>query len=98
MEKKLTVEVAYATPAQQKILRVSVPEGTNMVEAVRLSGILDIFPDIDLAGSKLGVFSKMVPKPEQQAVQDGDRIEIYRPLLIDPKQARMNRAKKASED
>ncbi|MBK8974175.1 MAG: RnfH family protein [Hahellaceae bacterium] len=97
MEKKVTVEVAYAAPAQQKILRISVPEGTNMVEAVRLSGILDLFPEIDLASSKLGIFSKMVPKPELQVVQEGDRIEIYRPLLIDPKQARLNRAKKAAE-
>lgn len=93
----MKVEVAYATPARQKILLVTVPDRTTMLEAVQMSGILDEFPEIDLRTAKMGIFSKLVPKPEIQVLSDGDRVEIYRPLLIDPKQARLNRAKKTTE-
>ena len=90
----IRVEVAYARPDRQKILSVRVPAGTMMTEAVKRSGILEEFPDIDLATARMGIFSKLVVKPESQELNDGDRVEIYRPLLIDPKQARLNRARK----
>ena len=90
----LNVEVAYARPERQKIVSVQVPEGTTMVEAVRLSGIVQLFPEIDPETIDMGIFGKVVKNPASQALRDGDRIELYRPLLIDPKQARLNRAKK----
>ncbi len=90
----LNVEVAYARPERQKIVSVQVPEGTTMVEAVRLSGIAELFPEIDPETIDMGIFGKVVKNPASQALRDGDRVELYRPLLIDPKQARLNRAKK----
>jgi putative ubiquitin-RnfH superfamily antitoxin RatB of RatAB toxin-antitoxin module len=59
-----------------------------------MSGILELFPEIDLNSADLGIFGKIVREPEKQEVLEGDRVEIYRPLLIDPKQARLNRAAK----
>lgn len=91
----VTGEVAYATPQRQEILRVSVPEGTSIFEAVQRSGICEQFPEIDLEKQSLGIFGKVVKAPREQALREGQRVEIYRPLTIDPKQARLNRAKKA---
>lgn len=94
MGNTIKVEVAYALPEKQLILAVEVPEGTSLSEAVRLSGVSDEFPDLDLSKAKYGIFSKAVRAPDKEIVREGDRIEIYRPLLIDPKQARANRAAK----
>lgn len=88
----IKVEVAYATPEKQLIIEVDVPEGTIMTEAVRQSGIEREFPDLELDGIPMGVFGRKVPKPDQEVLHAGDRVELYRPLLIDPKQARLNRA------
>ncbi|WP_210404873.1 RnfH family protein [Hahella sp. CCB-MM4] len=93
-ELKIKVEVAYALPEKQKILQLDVVPGTTVSEAVKLSGITNVFPEIDLENSKLGIFGKAVTNPEVQEIREGDRVEIYRPLKIDPKQARLNRAKK----
>lgn len=90
----LNVEVAYARPERQKIVAVQVPDGTTVAEAVRLSGITELFPEIDPDTIDMGVFGKVVKNPGAQALREGDRVELYRPLLIDPKQARLNRAKK----
>jgi len=90
----IRIEVAYARPDRQKILVVKVPSGTTMIDAVKQSGILDEFPEIDLAKAHMGIYSKLVAKPDSQVLSDGDRIELYRPLQIDPKQARQNRARK----
>lgn len=90
----ITVEVAYATPQRQEILTVTVAAGTSVYQTAVQSGMGEHFPEIDLANSSLGIFGKVVKCPREQAVQAGERIEIYRPLLIDPKQARLNRAKK----
>lgn len=94
MGNTIKVEVAYALPEKQLILAVEVPEGTSLSEAVRLSGVSNEFPDLDLSKAKYGIFSKAVRAPDKEIVREGDRIEIYRPLLIDPKQARANRAAK----
>ncbi|GHD43510.1 hypothetical protein SAMN05216429_102246 [Marinobacter persicus] len=90
----MEVEVAYARPDKQRIIRLQVPEGTTLVEAARLSGIVDMFPEIDLEQIDMGIFGKVVKKPGEQTLREGDRVELYRPLKIDPKQARLNRAKK----
>lgn len=94
MAETIQVEVAYALPEKQRILAVSVPEGTSVAEAARQSGIVREFPQLNLAEAKFGVFGKAVRDAEAELVRDGDRVEIYRPLLIDPKQARANRAAK----
>ncbi|MGD8378017.1 MAG: RnfH family protein [Gammaproteobacteria bacterium] len=88
--RQIAVEVAHARPERQLVLRLDVPEGTTVLEAVRRSGILERFPSIDLAHNRLGVFGKLV-KPDQ-VLREGDRVEIYRPLVADPKEARRRRA------
>lgn len=93
MNKPITIEVAYALPDEQRILTLQVEEGCTIETAIDRSGILEIFPEIDLMKQKVGIFSKL--KKLSDHVQDGDRIEIYRALLIDPKEARRNRAKKS---
>jgi len=86
MDETIEVEVAYARPERQLILTVEVPQGTTAVEAVRLSGIEEQFPEIDLGRNRLGVFGKLC-KPDRP-LNAGDRVEIYRPLLVDPRTAR----------
>ena len=91
----IKVEVSYALPERQAILEVDVPEGTSALEAARQSGITETFEDIDLENAKLGIFGKVVsPK---QALKQGDRVEIYRPLIADPKEVRKARAARAKE-
>lgn len=86
----IKVEVAYARADKQAILTVDVPLGTTVEEAVRLSGILEQFPEIDLAAQKMGIFGKLT-KPSTPLRQH-DRVEIYRPLQADPKEVRKQRA------
>ncbi|MEE3170059.1 MAG: RnfH family protein [Pseudomonadota bacterium] len=90
----MQVEVAYARPDRQEIVLVKVPAGTSALEAARLSGITDLFPEIELEKTDMGVFGKVIKDPSAHELRDGDRVELYRPLKIDPKQARLNRAKK----
>ncbi|KPQ28649.1 MAG: hypothetical protein HLUCCX14_10050 [Marinobacter excellens HL-55] len=90
----MLVEVAYARPDKQQIVEVDVPEGITAIEAVKLSGITDIFPEIDAGAIDMGVFGKVIKDPVAHQLREGDRVELYRPLKIDPKQARLNRAKK----
>jgi len=85
-----TVEVAYARPDEQVIVPVTVPAGATLEQAVRQSRLPERFPEIDLATVKVGVFSK--PSPWSRVLAAGDRVEIYRPLLADPKQVRKQRA------
>ena len=98
MKKHIQVEVAYATPEHQLIIAVKVPEGCTALEAVEQSGVTERFDTINIYQDPMGIFSqplngKVLPEPSDYILQAGDRIEIYRPLLIDPKQARLNRAK-----
>ena len=93
--RSITVEVAYALPGKQLIVELQVPEGTSVLEAARQSGIADKFEDVDLENAKLGVFGKVVaPK---QVLKEGERVEIYRPLIADPKEVRKARAARARE-
>ena len=84
------VEVAYARPERQVVLKLEVPKGTTAIEAVRQSGILSIFPEIDLEKQDLGIFGKLVRKDTE--LREGDRVDIYRSLIADPKEVRRKRA------
>ena len=77
-EKTIPVEVAYAKPEQQVIIPLQVKQGTTLIEAIKLSGILSQFPEIDLDKNKVGIFGAI--KPLSHKLVDGDRIEIYRPV------------------
>jgi putative ubiquitin-RnfH superfamily antitoxin RatB of RatAB toxin-antitoxin module len=89
-ESSLLVEVAYANPDEQVLEQVRVPAGATVEQIILKSGILKRFPEIDLAVNKVGVFGKAAALTA--TVNDGDRIEIYRPLIADPKAARKKRA------
>lgn len=82
MPDKLVVEVAYALPEKQYLQRVTLEEGATVEEAIRASGLLELRTDIDLAKNKVGIYSRPVKLTD--TVQDGDRVEIYRPLIADP--------------
>lgn len=90
-ERKVVVEVVYADADRQILLRVELPWGSTVEQAIDASGIAGMLPDGAVDLHRLGVFaSKVVP---DQVVQEGDRIEIYRPLLLDPMEARRQRAR-----
>ena len=91
----IQVEVAYALPDKQHIISLMVSEGISAFEAARLSGIVEHFPEIDLESAKMGIFGKALADPRKRQLSAGERVEIYRPLLIDPKEARRARANKA---
>lgn len=91
------VEVVYALPHQQKVIAVQVPAQSTLFDAIILSKITTYFPEINIENASIGVFSKVEKTPKLRLVQQGDRIEIYRPLLIDPKEARKNRAAKIAK-
>ena len=93
----IMVEVVYALPDKQRLLRLNLPAGTNMREAVLRSGIQQHFPGLDVQQAPLGIFGKAVAKPEERVLEEGERVEIYRPLLADPKEIRRQRAARAAE-
>jgi putative ubiquitin-RnfH superfamily antitoxin RatB of RatAB toxin-antitoxin module len=88
----IRVEVAYAKPEVQVIIPLDVAEGVTLQEAIEQSGILNQFPEIDLNQNKVGIFGKISKK--NQVLREHDRVEIYRPLIADPKEVRKQRAKK----
>jgi putative ubiquitin-RnfH superfamily antitoxin RatB of RatAB toxin-antitoxin module len=88
----LQIEVAYANPHRQVIIPLQVATSCNIEQAISLSGILAQFPEIDLTAVEVGIFGKRATLAAR--VQADDRIEIYRPLQVDPKQARRLRAKR----
>ncbi len=99
---KLVVEVACALPERQKIVKFIVPPGTTARQAVQLSNIAAAFPEVDVDSAPLGIFgqvlgSKGLPSAEQYELQPLDRVEIYRPLKIDPKEVRKQRAARARQ-
>ena len=94
----INVEVCYALPDKQQIMTVEVVQGTTVFAAAEQSGIAGQFPDLDLSTAKMGVFGKAVPKPQQTVVNEGDRVEIYRPLIADPKEVRKVRAAKVKAE
>ncbi|MBC8653178.1 RnfH family protein [Providencia vermicola] len=92
---ELSIEVTYALPEKQFLLSVKVADGTTIEDAIIASGILALRDDIDLKKNKVGIYSR--PAKLTDKVQDGDRIEIYRPLIADPKELRRKRAEKSKE-
>ncbi len=96
----ILVEVAYATPEKQCILPLRVPAGTSAYDAVKLSSITKEFSGINIDQDPMGVFSRPLdgkgrPGPKEYQLSPGERVEIYRPLIIDPKRARLDRARNA---
>lgn len=87
----MKIEVIYALPDRQELISLDLPEGSTALQAVEASGLLVKFPDIEPGGrNKLGVFAKLV-KPET-VLRERDRVEIYRPLIADPKEVRRQKA------
>jgi len=95
-QEPFAVDVIYALPKQQKIISVMVKPGCTFIEAVKQSDICAFFPQIDLATVKLGVFSRQAKHDE--VLLPGQRVEIYRPLIADPKDVRRKRAEKAKDE
>ena len=89
MSDLILVEVAYATAESQQIIALNVAFGTTVAEAIALSGIINVFPEIDLSVNKLGIFGKRVNA--ETVLKPLDRVEIYRPLIADAKEARKAR-------
>ncbi|PIE20739.1 MAG: RnfH family protein [Neptuniibacter caesariensis] len=99
----MIVEVAYALPTEQKIISLEVAEDCSVYDAVIQSGIVAFFPQIDPDNDPMGIFAKAIKNPKETILQEGQRVEIYRPLTADPKEVRARRAakmkaKKAAED
>lgn len=98
----IRVEVAYALPHKQKIISLLVEPGTTALQAVERSQIEEHFPGLDITSAKMGIFgqslgTKGLDSADKYALREGDRVEIYRPLVSDPKEARRKRAEKAEE-
>ena len=92
--KMITIEVGYAKPDDQLLLSLEVDEGTTVEDAVKLSGMLERYPEIDFDTIKMGVFGKVAKR--DVVLKAGDRVELYRVLIADPKAARQKRADKAA--
>ena len=97
---EITVEVAYALPDKQLLKVLNVPQGTTALDAVKQSGVLQMFPEIDLENIQMGIFSQVLgtkglAEPASYELQAEDRVELYRPLIADPKEVRRRRAEEA---
>ena len=88
----INIEVAYGNSSESVLLTVTIPVSSTIKQGIELSGILDRYPEIDLTRNKVGIFSK--PRSLDEILNDGDRVEIYRSLIADPKEARRSRAEK----
>ena len=90
----IQVEVAYALPEKQLIIPLTVKKGTTMFDAVVQSGIADKFEGLDIDSIPMGIFGKAERKPKERVLEEGERVELYRPLIADPKEVRKKRAAK----
>ena len=88
---KMHVEVVFALPREQHVINIELPEQSTVDDAIRESKIMDKYPEIDLDVNKTGIFGK--PAKRDAVLHPGDRVEIYRPLIADPKEMRKQRAK-----
>lgn len=95
MSDKIVVEVAYALPQKQYLQRVTLDAGATIEQAIQASGLLALRDDIDLSKNKVGIYSR--PARLDDEVHEGDRVEIYRPLIADPKELRRQRAEKSAQ-
>lgn len=96
----IAVEVVYALPHEQRLMRLLVESGTTALEALVRSGIPEEYPEVDPATAKLGIFGQALgtrgfASADQYVLRPGDRVEVYRPLIADPREARRQRAEKA---
>lgn len=89
-DETIAVEVAFALPKQQDLLSIDIPRGATLRDAILHSGILERFPEIDLSQNRVGVFGKLCNLDD--VLRSGDRVEIYRTLIADPKEVRKQRA------
>jgi len=89
-EQRIKVEVAYATQREQALLEIEAEKGVTVRDAIERSGLLGRFPEVDLNVNKVGIHGKVARL--DQILETGDRVEIYRPLIADPKEARKRRA------
>ncbi|NVK25639.1 MAG: RnfH family protein [Gammaproteobacteria bacterium] len=96
MAELINIEVAYALPNKQTLLVLQVEPGTNIEQAIQRSTILADHPEIDLTENKVGIWSRTAKLSD--TLNEGDRIEIYRPLIADPKEVRKRRAEKAKQE
>lgn len=94
--KKYSIEVVYGTPERQEIIALEVAENTTIEQAIIASGVIEEFPEINLEVNNVGIWNRAAKL--QAIVSDLDRIEVYRPLLADPKEVRKRRAEKAKEE
>ena len=94
-DKMLSIEVVYGVPHKQVLLTLCVPEGTTIERGIELSGITSHFPEITPAEAKVGIFSRV--EKLSSILKAGDRVEIYRPLIADPKEMRKLRAAKMAK-
>ncbi len=90
MNSNIVVEVAYALPEQQVVFSLTIPAGTTLGQVINASGILELFPEIDLDRNAVGIFGKL--SKLGAVLRDRDRVEIYRPLIADPRAMRKRRA------
>lgn len=90
MAENIAVEVCYALANRQEVIKVKLPEGACLQQALEASGLMEKFPEINLKKNKFGIWNKL-SKPDS-LLRDRDRIEIYRPLIADPKEVRKQRA------
>jgi putative ubiquitin-RnfH superfamily antitoxin RatB of RatAB toxin-antitoxin module len=86
----IRVEVVYATPERQELVALEIPASSTLEDAVKQSGLAGMFDDFELDPSRVGIFGKK--STLDQVLRDGDRVEIYRPLIADPKEVRRQRA------
>lgn len=94
----MKIQVVYATPDQQSIVELDVPDGTTVFEAAVQSGLANQFPDIDLETIPMGIFGVRVKTATTTILHPGDRVELYRSLLVDPKESRRTRAESQKRD
>jgi putative ubiquitin-RnfH superfamily antitoxin RatB of RatAB toxin-antitoxin module len=87
----IEIEIAYATPEKQVLLKIEAPVDCTVANAIELSGIREEFPDMELDPKAVGIFSRKVSMDHE--LKEGDRVEIYRPLVVDPKEMRKQRAR-----
>jgi len=89
-DNKITIELVYALPHEQTLLKLEVPASTTIADAIKLSGLIEKYPEIDLLKGKFGLYGKL--SKVDTVLREKDRIEIYRPLIADPKEVRRKRA------
>ena len=93
---QITVEVSYARPDEQVIIEVRVAQNATLKQAILVSGVLTRFPEINLEVNRVGIFGKV--KELDQSLLPGDRVEVYRPLIADPKEVRRRRVEEKKEE